>query len=80
MASKDHCRGCLYWRNLSGSGVQKICYFLLDTGHSRGCPPGAECTRKDVSKRTRKREAVPVALAGTRRSYKEDGSVWWERN
>ena len=43
------CRGCLFYRPIYDRGPGRsnnVCHFLLDNGHSRGCPPGKGCTQK----------------------------------
>lgn len=40
-----YCRGCVY-RSSAGSNV--TCDHLLITGHARGCPAGAGCTRRTL--------------------------------
>lgn len=44
------CDGCDYLsRNSSGKhGIRRTCDYILITGHRRGCPAGAECTKKRV--------------------------------
>lgn len=44
------CDGCDYLsRNSSGKhGIRRTCDYILVTGKRRGCPAGAECTRRSV--------------------------------
>lgn len=44
------CDGCDYLsRNSSGKhGIRRTCDYILRTGKRRGCPAGAECTRRSV--------------------------------
>lgn len=44
------CAGCKYYRPLNGYNTLKVCHFNYDTGHSRGCPPGAGCKVKTFSR------------------------------
>ena len=44
------CLGCGHYRPIHshgqpGSDRGLVCHYLLDTGHSRGCPFGPGCTR-----------------------------------
>ncbi len=47
------CVGCIYYRRLYECGdfslTGMVCHYLLDTGHSRGCPPGERCNKKEES-------------------------------
>lgn len=43
------CRGCVHWRTLAVYAGTKACHYILDTGHKRGCPPGAGCIRREVA-------------------------------
>lgn len=45
-----HCKGCRYYHpiheHLPPGQTANICHYLLDNGHSRGCPFGEHCTKK----------------------------------
>lgn len=41
-----YCKGCVYRKPLEGPNSFRICAYSLVTGHLRGCPAGAGCTRK----------------------------------
>lgn len=45
------CTGCYHYRPLFDRGTVwpagKVCHYLLDTGHSRGCPVSL-CTKKNT--------------------------------
>lgn len=45
MNSTDYayCRKCKY---LSRAGNEKICDYINQTHHVRGCPPGVGCTKR----------------------------------
>lgn len=34
---------CGHRRSLSGNSMWSCCFYLLDTGKKRGCPPGKKC-------------------------------------
>lgn len=40
------CKGCVHWRGRYWGS--QSCNYIFDTGHSRPCPPGAECTVKET--------------------------------
>jgi len=40
----EACKGCQYWRG-STPGFY-CCNYIFDEGHSRGCPPGKDCTKR----------------------------------
>lgn len=40
----EACVGCRHFRGYHK--VNLCCNYIFDTGHSRPCPPGAECTVK----------------------------------
>lgn len=46
--AENPCSGCFYWRLIvvTCGSKEKMCHYLLDTGHARKCPPGANCTRR----------------------------------
>jgi hypothetical protein len=48
--NKKYCEGCVYWgcRHYVGNSC---CNYIFVNGHSRGCPPGKDCTEKVVGKR-----------------------------
>lgn len=48
-----YCNGCAYQSREYGS-----CDYILITGHSRGCPPGQGCTRKEIGKRKDKNHEI----------------------
>lgn len=44
------CLGCSHYRPIHKHASPRyypgmVCHYLLDTGHSRGCPFGSGCTR-----------------------------------
>jgi len=45
-----NCVGCRHYRaihdHVPPGQTANICHYLLDTGHSRGCPFGEHCTKK----------------------------------
>ena len=51
MAKDKYCLGCKHYRNLY-SGKQTVrrenyaCHYILDIGHTRGCPFGEGCTHR----------------------------------
>jgi len=51
----EACRGCAY-QGTAGSTM--CCDHLLITGHARGCPAGAGCTRRTKGKRRMSIEAL----------------------
>lgn len=42
MACTERCRWCVYFETSNVIGPH--CSYILITGHSRGCPPGDDCT------------------------------------
>lgn len=43
-----YCGGCAHYQQLSGSDTNsvagsRVCLYILDMGHSRGCPAGLGC-------------------------------------
>lgn len=44
-----YCKDCQY-RAADTRGIHS-CEYILVTGHRRGCPPGALCTKKERGKR-----------------------------
>lgn len=47
-----YCSDCAHYQALSGSsidsncgGSSRVCLYILDTGHSRGCEPGPGCDK-----------------------------------
>ena len=45
------CKGCIHYRRLverHQNMTGKVCHYLLDTGHARGCPFGEHCTKKET--------------------------------
>lgn len=46
-----YCRSCAHYQVLSGSSNSKgepgarVCLYILDTGHRRGCLPGPGCDK-----------------------------------
>lgn len=44
----SYCRGCVHWRCIGTSDCSRCCHYILDTGHKRGCPPGAGCIRRET--------------------------------
>lgn len=53
--NKKYCKDCVYWgcRHYVGNSC---CNYIFIEGHSRGCPPGKDCTKKVVGKRKRTME------------------------
>ncbi len=47
----EGCNGCNYWRLLGGTGGEKACHYLIDTGRRRPCLPGKNCTVRIQKKR-----------------------------
>lgn len=48
--NKEYCKGCVYWgcRHYVGNSC---CNYIFIEGHSRGCPPGKDCTKRHGSNR-----------------------------
>lgn len=52
------CVGCHYWRQC---GLDYCCNYIFVEGHMRGCPPGAECTKRipiDLNRLRRERQEI----------------------
>lgn len=47
-----YCRSCAHYQVLSGCSNSKgepgarVCLYILDTGHRRGCLPGPSCDKR----------------------------------
>lgn len=54
------CGVCRYRKNIAST---KYCDYLLETGHRRPCPPGAECTvmRPKARDRHNKKEREAIS-------------------
>ena len=52
-ADTPYCVGCRYYRVITqhGHAPGKVCHYLLDTGHRRGCPFGEGCTRWEADEK-----------------------------
>lgn len=49
-----YCKGCIHSRSINNRTSRgKVCHYLLDTGHVRGCPVGDKCTRKETRQTSR---------------------------
>jgi len=55
MNSANYCHGCIYRQRNDSS-----CNYIFMEGHSRGCPPGKGCTKKEVSWRRKKK--IPLRI------------------
>ena len=44
-----YCKGCMYW----GGESCTCCNYIFYEGHSRGCPPGKDCTKRKTGKKPR---------------------------
>lgn len=52
------CKGCIYLARLyARESAPSICDYIEITGHRRGCPPGAGCTKKKLAGSKRRRKA-----------------------
>lgn len=47
-----YCSNCAHYQTLSGSSIDsncggsaRVCLYILDTGHRRGCLPGPGCDK-----------------------------------
>lgn len=45
-----YCIPCRHYRSITGSGLDYVCNYLLDTGEKRGCPFGSGCKKRDIKK------------------------------
>ena len=50
-----YCLGCAYYRSLhsgrtTASARGRVCHYLLDTGHARGCPFGEGCNKRSAKR------------------------------
>ena len=44
---EPYCIGCRHYRSMHGYARRgRVCHYLLDTGHSRGCPFGRGCPHR----------------------------------
>lgn len=48
-----YCSNCAHYQTLSGSSIDsncggsaRVCLYILDTGHCRGCDPGPGCNKR----------------------------------
>lgn len=53
MKDRTSCKGCIYRRVMTVGNAMKICWYALDTGQIRGCPPD-QCDKKQIGERERK--------------------------
>ena len=63
-----YCRSCVHYQVLSGcSGSDcepgaRVCLYILDTGHRRGCEPGPGCDKHITFAQWRESERGRAAL------------------
>ena len=50
---------CIYKAPLGNGGKERCCYYMVITGHSRGCPPD-QCDKYKTAERKRKKEGIYV--------------------
>lgn len=50
-----NCRDCVYFFGINDPSC--TCNYIFMEGHSRGCPPGDECTVKVKRKRKRRMQS-----------------------
>lgn len=69
-----YCSTCAHYQALSGSsaggncsGSARVCLYILDTGHRRGCEPGPGCD-KHITLADWARSALGAAVLKDRRS------------
>lgn len=68
-----YCRSCAHYQVLSGCSNSKgepgarVCLYILDTGHRRGCEPGPGCD-KHITPADWARSALGAAVLKDRRS------------
>lgn len=49
MGKKSKCESCVYSTRL-GDGSTVACYYIVNTGRKRPCPPGKKCTAYENGK------------------------------
>lgn len=52
-----YCKSCVHYRSLYHDGKKdtpKACHYILDTGCSRGCPPGNGCNQRETAAQWKK--------------------------
>lgn len=62
-----YCSTCAHYQALSGSGSARVCLYILDTGHRRGCEPGPGCDKR-ITLADWARSALGAAVLKDRRS------------
>lgn len=69
-----YCSSCAHYQALYGSsiggncsGSARVCLYILDTGHRRGCEPGPGCD-KHITLADWARSALGAAVLKDRRS------------
>lgn len=47
-----HCKGCIYYSKAYRGW--ECCTYCVEHEHSRGCPPGEGCTKKETRRKRKK--------------------------
>ena len=59
-----YCSGCAHWRPADDGQKKPVmapcCHYILDVGHSRGCPAGEGCTRYEEKKRGKRAARIDI--------------------
>lgn len=77
-----NCKSCVHYRYLYKNGkndAPKACHYILDVGHSRGCPPGDGCTRRETAAQWHESKQGAVRLEEISRSSnggRKTRTVW----
>ena len=54
---------CIYKAPLGNGGKERCCYYMVITGHSRGCPPD-QCDKYKTVRRRRTKTSIEQEVAG----------------
>lgn len=75
-----YCSDCAHYQALSGSSIDsncsgsaRVCLYILDAGHRRGCEPGPGCDKHITFAQWRESEGAPSCSRSTAGAAPENG-------